>query len=209
MNLDDVAIKCGTDKSSRGHGYMNAYQRYLEPYRHRTAVLIEIGVGSGCSLRMWREWMPQAWVFGIDIAPEVAERDEHVFIGDQADERFLIEVLAKTGPPDIVIDDGGHMSSQMIASFRTLFPRLRAGGLYVVEDTHCFHSPTYNDREKGASAYDFFSGLVRDVNVNGRGETGNHQKAMEFVWGDRPLPEFSHCLESIHFHQSLVFAKRR
>ena len=209
MTLDELAINCGTDKSSHGHGYMEAYQSHLKPYRDRPIVFIEIGVGSGGSLRMWREWMPQAQVFGIDIAPEVAERDAHVFIGDQADPDFLLDVLEQTGPPDVVVDDGGHLSSQMITSFRTLFPRLRSGGLYVVEDTHCFHSPTYNDRETGASAYDFFSGLVRDVNVNGRGETGNHTNAMAFVWGDRPLPEFSHCLESIHFHQSLVFAKRR
>lgn len=171
--LDELAVRCGTDKSSRGHGYMGAYQTYLEPYRARPSVLIEIGVGSGGSLRMWREWMPRARVYGIDIAPEVAARDAHVFIGDQADEGFLLGVLAATGAPDVVIDDGGHMSSQMIASFRTLFPRLRAGGLYVVEDTHCFHSPTYDDRERGASAFDFFSGLARDGCLVVRPDSGD------------------------------------
>lgn len=40
------------------------------------------------------------------------------------------------GPFDIVVDDGGHFMEDVILSFKTLLPHVRAGGMYVVEDLH-------------------------------------------------------------------------
>ena len=37
-------------------------------------------------------------------------------------------------PLDLVMDDASHLGPQTRASFETLFPRLRAGGLYIIED---------------------------------------------------------------------------
>jgi hypothetical protein len=45
-------------------------------------------------------------------------------------------VLAEIGPPDIILDDGSHVAKHQEISFRTLFPMLKEGGLYVMEDLH-------------------------------------------------------------------------
>ncbi len=40
------------------------------------------------------------------------------------------------GPPDLTIDDGSHRGPDIWSAFRYLYPRLRGGGLYVIEDLH-------------------------------------------------------------------------
>jgi SAM-dependent methyltransferase len=63
---------------------------------------------------------------------------------DQADRRRLAEVVARdfgTEPLDLVVDDCSHLYEPTKASFNELFPRLRHGGLYVIEDWTWAHTP--------------------------------------------------------------------
>jgi predicted O-methyltransferase YrrM len=56
---------------------------------------------------------------------------------DQADKERLGQVLAEElgdEPLDVVIDDASHLYEPSVASFEALFPRLRPGGAYVIED---------------------------------------------------------------------------
>lgn len=46
-------------------------------------------------------------------------------------------------PYDIIIDDGSHMVRHVIASFEALFPYLRRGGLYIIEDLHTSYWKRY------------------------------------------------------------------
>lgn len=48
-----------------------------------------------------------------------------------------------TGPIDIVIDDASHLYGPTKRSFETLFPELRPGGLYIIEDWAWAHWPSY------------------------------------------------------------------
>lgn len=142
------------------HHYFDIYERFLAPFRGRTVTLLEIGVFQGGSLEMWRAYLgPQARVVGIDVDPACAAyagEGVQVFIGDQADPEFLRRVLAETGPPDLVVDDGGHTAAQQIASFETIYPVLPCPGIYLVEDTHtAFWGESYADRYDGRSFLDY------------------------------------------------------
>lgn len=58
-------------------------------------------------------------------------------MGDQADVGFLQRFAADTtadGLFDLVIDDGGHSMEQQIVSLERLWPAVKPGGLYVIED---------------------------------------------------------------------------
>ncbi len=123
--------------------YFPFYEEILAPYLGRPVRLLEIGVFRGGSLQMWTRYLPEgSTVVGLDIDPACARFDRpearcHVRIGDQSDPDFLAAVVREFGPFDIVIDDGSHFASHMIASFNALFlDGLAAPGLYVVEDTH-------------------------------------------------------------------------
>jgi cephalosporin hydroxylase len=102
-------------------------------------------VFKGGSLNMWREYFgPKATIFGIDINPDCATyatAPNQVRIGSQADPAFLKSVVDEMGAPDIILDDGSHFASHQRASFRALWPLLKDGGLYVIEDTHTSYWP--------------------------------------------------------------------
>ncbi len=126
---------------------MAALFRYLpqhfSPLRHRdNLVILEIGIYSGGSLDMWRNYFgSSATIYGVDIEPACRAYERpgiHVLIGDQADRTFWQKALSDgTLPrPDIVIDDGGHSPQQQRITLEELLPVIRPGGVYVCEDIH-------------------------------------------------------------------------
>ena len=49
--------------------------------------------------------------------------------------KSLIQFIQQSGGDfDIILDDGGHKMDQQITSFRVLFPILKSGGVYIIED---------------------------------------------------------------------------
>ena len=147
---EDTAIGrifAGIDGVHKLRHYLPIYQAALV----RTERMLEIGVDRGGSLKMWRGYMPDATIVGLDINPKAEQYDDpgnqvHVRIGDQIDSGFLGSVLDEFGPFDTVLDDGGHTPKQMIESFQYLFPRLEAGGVYIVEDVCANYWTIYRDQ---------------------------------------------------------------
>jgi hypothetical protein len=136
MSLNSLGILYGTDKSSLRHGYLSQYERLLSHFRENTFNLIEIGIHHGASLAVWHAYFPKATIVGVDIASvcrQYARGRIKVAIGSQADAAFLAELAAEY-PPTVVIDDGSHRPEHQIFSFEQLFPLLRPGGCYIVED---------------------------------------------------------------------------
>jgi Methyltransferase domain len=61
---------------------------------------------------------------------------------DQADRDRLREIVRaefSSEPIDLVVDDASHRYTATLASFETLFPLTRPGGLYVIEDWAGLH----------------------------------------------------------------------
>src|SRR5262249_15852097 len=116
------------------------YDRHFSRFRGEDVHVLEIGVYSGGSLQMWRDYFgPKAHIYGVDIEPDcrVYEGDNvKIFIVDQADSRFWREFRQKVPMLDIVIDDGGHQTEQQIVTIEELLPFLRPGGVYCCEDVH-------------------------------------------------------------------------
>ena len=56
----------------------------------------------------------------------------------------LARIAAAAPGYDVIIDDASHASPHQQLAFRHLFPRLRSGGLYIIEDLH-WQSPVYED----------------------------------------------------------------
>lgn len=211
-DLNELGLKYKTDKSTITHCYLDVYEFYFKWINNRPLVILEIGVAGGASIKMWREYFPNAQVWGIDNNPD-CKHDDQILIGSQIDHLFLEGVLARTGEPDIIIDDASHFGPNTIQTFKYLFPRMCKGGWYVVEDTHCFYDETYGQwpKDGGSSAvFNFFSGLSRDVDVAGRGMTGNTEYALTVQNPNFPeIPRYSRILDSMHIHPSLWFFKRK
>ena len=146
-DLDALARLLGTDKSLYVHGYTRLYETHFASRRPTVRRLLEIGVGGinswhgyettegGQSLRMWRDYFPNAEIVGIDIHAKAVSGPRLRFEqGDQSDPVFLRALIEKYGPFDIVIDDGSHIGRHITTSFVTLWNAVTPGGMYVIED---------------------------------------------------------------------------
>ena len=135
--LDEIGLKFGTDKASLHHNYLNFYETFFAPLRQEPLTLLEIGVFQGASLRTWREYFPNATIIGVDIqltCKRFESDDIAIELADQSNLEHLAHIAAKHGPFDIVVEDGSHMWEHQITTLRALFPFVKNGGHYVVED---------------------------------------------------------------------------
>jgi len=139
VQLDIIGAMEHTDKSSCVSAcwdYLRHYEMALKELRHAPINLIEIGVESGGSTRIWKWFFSQAQIVGIDINPTCAKSAQErvkIEIGSQIDGKFLDRVAAEN-PPTIIVDDGSHQNQHIIYSFERLFPKLLPGGVYIIED---------------------------------------------------------------------------
>ena len=148
--LDALAHKYGADKRSGLHGYTRFYERHLRG--RKVSKLLEIGIFKGASLNMWGEFLPECQLYGIDTDPNcihtgrVADR-VHRDLVDQSDRAALEQYATRCGPWDVVVDDGSHMTSHQITSFEVLWPHVKAGGFYAIEDTFCSFQAQWADEK--------------------------------------------------------------
>jgi len=165
--LNDLALKHGTDKASNCHNYTRWYEQLFAPRKNDHLCLIEVGVWEGASLRMWREYFPNATITGVDKHDRgIQVKDVNVVISDQ-DSPTLAATL---NPPfDIVIDDASHINALTITTFKNLFPHVISGGMYVIEDLQTSYDPINYDGSHDPSthhctAMQFCKRLADEVN---------------------------------------------
>lgn len=212
MTLDEIALKYKTDKSSEFHNYTEKYERYFSPFRNEKIKILEIGIQNGYSLKTWKEYFSNAEIFGVDIVDckEMNEDRINTLKGSQSDTIFLKNMNEQYGPFDIIIDDGSHYSSDMTITFESLFPLLKRGGLYVVEDLHCLYWPQFKDG--GNSFMNRLAKLMGSVNGHGKwglAEIKNSNKDKVFLENKFGKPSWwDKNVEYIHLYRSIVFIKK-
>jgi demethylmacrocin O-methyltransferase len=204
-DLNKLGHIYGTDKVN-GHFYAPHYMTHLSRFRLKRIKLLEIGVGGdadplfgGHSLRMWKRYFPFGKITGVDIHDKsvMEERRIKIFQGDQVDEPFLNEVERLAGPFDIIIDDGSHINEHVIETFRILFPKLKDGGIYVVEDTQTSYWEEYGgdsvNLQNPKTMMNFFKSLVDCLNHT------------EFVLPGYERSYYDRKIVSMHFYHNMVF----
>ena len=144
-NYHPTAMGCG-DKGNT-HSYIEYYQNLLQPYRESFTNILEIGVAPGAlSLHMWEEYFTKANIYGIDIKNwddnliKYNNNRIKIDIGD-ASKKEDIDRLYSHNVFDFILDDGSHTLRDQLMSFKYLFPKVRPGGLYIIEDIGDFHEP--------------------------------------------------------------------
>ena len=99
-------------------------------FRPRRLVAVDLDTGRGNALKQFL------------AAHGMSESVRPYFGVDQADRMRLAEIVAQeyaSEPLDLVIDDASHLLMPTTASFNLLFPLLRPGGLFVIEDWSAWH----------------------------------------------------------------------
>lgn len=208
-DLETLSLIHSTDKNV-DHRYAQHYARHFASWRKRRLTLLEIGIGGyddpnlgGGSLRMWRTYFPRGQIYGIDIHDKSVHDGRRIktFQGSQFDPRFLDRVLEITGPPDIIIDDGSHVSRDVIVSFGYLFPRMANDGIYVVEDLQTSYWDDWGgddeNPESRSTAVGFFGGLIHGMHYEER--PSRHLTQASY---------FEQNILGLSFYHNLVFVQK-
>lgn len=142
QTLAQLAEFYGTDKHL--HKYLDFYQKNLPTHINK---ILEIGVGKGESLRMWRAYYPDAKIFAIDSESkkEYEFRNCKTFVANQTNIENIRQHLDLKEKFDVIIDDGGHYMAEQQISLSLLLPHAK---YYIVENLHTSLPPlkeTYGD----------------------------------------------------------------
>lgn len=210
--LDPIAISSGTDKSSNYHNYTEVYAQYFNTIKNLPLKFLEIGIFRGNSVKLWENYFPNAELHFIDITYDSVQyfsSRSHYHLVDQQSKSALEKFIHETGGEfDIVLDDGGHMMQQQIVSFLTLFPHVKKGGMYIIEDLHTSYWSSYGGGNHSATTISFLKKLIDDVNYVGA-STGraSHQNLDPSF--EHELKMFQKDIFSIHFYDSIAIIKKR
>jgi hypothetical protein len=117
------------------HSYVeSAYGELFKRFR-LTKNILEIGVYTGGSHLLWRDYFPEATVVGIDI--KHCDKLDHQsriieIVGDAYKNETLN--LFKDDYFDIIIDDGPHTLDTMLFCVKNYLSKLSDNGIMCIED---------------------------------------------------------------------------
>lgn len=192
--------------------YFEIYERHLARYRDKRVTVVEIGVYKGGSLQMWKHYFgPKARIVGIDVNPECtayAEDQVEVLIGNQEDRTFLRSLAERIPVIDVLIDDGGHMMTQQIATFEELFPHVASDGVYLCEDLHTSYWKEYGGGYRSPNTFIEYSKNFVDY------LHAWHARKPVKSWHRRQQPtlsvsDFTKSAHSLHFYDSVLVIEKR
>ena len=151
--VEDVSTEQDPDafRFYKPRSMVDQYERFLTQIDDELPRdILELGIWDGGSVAFWCELLEPTHHLAIDkgergdselFGRHVAEHGLQDVVDcrwgvDQADHRTIWALLDEHGLDqlDLVIDDASHSYGPTLASFAGLFPRVRAGGYYIIED---------------------------------------------------------------------------
>ncbi len=137
------------------HTYVEMYDLMFRLHKNDVSLLIECGIGhfdqnsevamsqtyeAGASLRIWRDYFPNARIIGVDIRRDILFSDERIdtYHCDQTEpesiEKFVLKAGLCKNSVDIIIDDGLHTFLAGKTFFEEMIKYLDNNGIYIIED---------------------------------------------------------------------------
>jgi glycosyltransferase involved in cell wall biosynthesis len=196
INRDDLAAlftHYGSDKTA--NGYAELYEMLFRDQRHGITRVLEIGIGTmipgaassmvgyagpgyrpGGSLRAWRDYFPNATVYGADTQPDtqIYNEDRIITLLCDSTNRYQVDSLVRPMELfDVIIDDGSHRLDDQKRTLENFFPLLKPGGIYIVEDI--IPGGLYHHQ-------DFIRSVVGDAVLHFAGTENNPLVITKMLW---------------------------
>ena len=178
--LAELCDKYGADKGSLGagkrpygwapHTYTDYYSLLFDNCRNEVRNVFECGIGTvnpklsssaaalrkpGASLRVWRDYFPNAEVIGADIDEEILFQEDRIktYWLDQTSPKAIKAFWEKIEPNDfdMILDDGLHTFEAGVCLFENSIHKLGQRGYYIIEDVRFDDVLKYQQYFKGGS----------------------------------------------------------
>ena len=229
--LSLLAAQYGTDKGSP-HQYTKSYTSVMGPARLAVRRFLEIGVDRGASVKMWHDWLPNAEVTGLDWFHCVKKNSQctrgdlysqwsqgrlasthprikvaHVNQSDDAAMHAFIVEQQKLAPFDIIVEDGSHKHRDQQRNVAMLFPLVRPGGLYVIEDVHTGFEAGYDEvRNSQHITYNVFCRVNQSARMRGQSK---HWSSDEAAYLERWMQSAELVVTRRFNHDMTSFLRKR
>lgn len=159
----------GTDKGS-SHSYVKGfYEENFKKYKSKDIILVEIGVRSGASLCLWKNYFSEnSIIIGMDDLSDnnennipineewVSYSNVQYIIGNAYEDSSLKKIPDKI---DILIDDGPHTFESHIKLLELYVNKINEGGIIVIEDVRYPHDDLFSHvdekYQENSLVYDF------------------------------------------------------
>jgi hypothetical protein len=203
--------------SDKWSSYLTYYDKILAPLQQQAISMLEIGVQNGGSLDTWSSYFSAGATFiGCDIDPKCATlRYEdpriHIVVGDCNSAPTFKQIVDLAPVLDLVIDDGSHVSIDIINAFINYFPLVKPGGIYVVEDTACLYLNEFGGgllNDYGANA--FFKRLIDVISFQFWKDELSINQYLRTFFDTRKTPNFilDGWIDSIEFRNSIITIRK-
>lgn len=136
--LTELAIKHGADKWGKHH-YTPVYFDLFKDRRETVKKVLEIGTAEGAGLKVFRDFFPNATIYGAEIDKKRVENLQGldriaVFEFDQSLTKNIADLFDYLYDLDLVIDDGSHNPADQIFTCLGAMPFLNNDAIYIIED---------------------------------------------------------------------------
>uniref|UniRef100_A0A6C0HCV8 Methyltransferase n=1 Tax=viral metagenome TaxID=1070528 RepID=A0A6C0HCV8_9ZZZZ len=149
MSLEEIVINLKennsvfiTDKDS-SHSYLPLYQELLKGKKDTAKNVLEVGIYSGGSIKLWNQFFTNATVYGLDIRNineiwDGVKNNEKIVLYTSTDayneDFFKKHFLDNNVKCDFMLDDGPHSLESMIQFIRLYSQIMTDDGILIIED---------------------------------------------------------------------------
>jgi hypothetical protein len=142
MSLIELVDNTRTDKNTT-HSYLPLYQYLLESKKETAKNVLEVGINTGGSIKLWNDFFTNANVYGLDIMPikdirEDIKNNKKIILYASTNaydyDFFITHFLNKNIKCDFMLDDGPH-SLESMKTFIKLYSNIMTDdGILIIED---------------------------------------------------------------------------
>jgi SAM-dependent methyltransferase len=184
------------DAGTKPDDYYRVYEPHFAPIRNKSLNIVELGVLEGKSTKIFSRYFQHSRILAIDLTMRPIDFSDYANVHytqcDQKDRLALAQLCNTTFPLgiDLVIDDAAHIGLYSLEAFLCLFPLLRPGGIYVIED---WGTGYWNDWPDGRSfqahtCSDRKRGLYTRISSHDYGMVGMIKLLIDYVAGSDVRP---------------------
>ena len=144
--LTRMCIQLAAGDKAENHLYTEFYGPLFTPNKEKFTDVLEIGIGAGASLRLWKEFFPKAQIWGIDnlhyqtsfnikIPEEILEDNRmNIYLKDAYSDDQVAELKSTGTKFDLILDDGSHSPHDQLFVLNRYIDLLKESGILLIED---------------------------------------------------------------------------